>query len=644
LAFSEKDKMKILVISNNLNRASFRQRIGIYLDILRKNGMEYEVTKLPSNYFARRKLFKRGADFDAVFLHKKCLNSYDAYWLKRYSRKLIYDLDDAVMYSTQAPASDRTSHFKLFRRTASLADMIIAGNSYLAEHARKFNSNVRILPTGLDVGAYKAKVNRENDDKVRLIWIGSRSTLRYLIEIRSALEEIGSRFGNVVLRIVCDEFFDLEHMRVEKHPWSLETQAIDLVASDIGLAPLPNDRFTRGKCGFKILQYAAAGLPAVTSPVGVNSDYVQDGVTGFLAADTRQWVERVTQLIEDRQLRKNMGVAARKWVKNFDSEVLGKRLCDFICSCIRPTATKRYERSTVELAQATPTVSICIPTYNRRDYLRETLDSVLAQTYKDYEIVIVDDGSTDGTEDMIKELGIPVTYHWQENSGDAAARNKLVELARGEYISFIDSDDLLLPDAIERMVEVMKSERGDIVVYGSYLRIDQDGKIYGRCKRKLYSGDITKRLFQTIFVHCCGSMLPKKLLDGSIAFDTALKVCSDYDFWLCLSLDNRFIALPEPTFKRRRHPDNLSGPSFENCLTELRVLERFYFEKDGKKAVPEKIAMKVFSKEGRRTGRSAIREGTREQACELLWQSFTRYPNFKSLIHWVRAMLMGVPE
>ena len=630
--------MTLFVISNNPNRASFRQRIGIYIDILRTNGIECEVAKLPSGASARRKLFELAAGFDAVFLHKKGLNPLDAFWLSRYSKKIIYDFDDAIMYSPKTPDSDRTSHFRLFKRTAKLADMVIAGNSYLAEHAQKFNSNVKVLPTGLKVSNYKIDCPPKNDGKIRLVWIGSRSTLKYLAGIKPALEELGSRIDNVILRIVCDEFFDLEHMQVEKHPWSLETQAVDLATSDIGLAPLPDNRFTRGKCGFKILQYAAAGLPALTSPVGVNSNYVQDGLTGFLAADTREWVDRIIQLVENPRLRKSMGLAAREWVAKFDVAVLGKQFCDIIGSCIRQSSLEGYPRSIVKSIKPKPTVSICIPTYNRKDYLRETLDSVLAQTYKDYEIVIVDDGSTDGTEDMIKELGVPVTYYWQENCGDAAARNKLIELAQGQYISFIDSDDLLLPDAIERMIKVIEAETEDVIVYGSYFRIDQNGKVFGRCKRKLYSGNITKHLFQTIFVHCCGSMFPKKLLDASEVFDTSLKVCSDYDLWLRLSMRYRFIALADPTFKRRRHPTNLAIASFKNCLTEFRVLERFYYEKGGSEFVPQKIAMKVLSKEGCRAGRCAIKERLYDQACQVLSQSFRRHPNVKSLLRWTRAV------
>lgn len=272
-------------------------------------------------------------------------------------------------------------------------------------------------------------------------------------------------------------------------------------------------------------------------------------------------------------------------------------------------------------------VSICIPTYNRKDYLKETLDSVFAQTYRDYEVVVLDDGSTDGTEEMIKTMDYKVRYYWQQNAGDAAARNRLIELAGGKFITFIDSDDLLMPDAVERMMKVMEAEGGDIVVYGPYLRIDENGNVYGRCKRKLHSGHITKYLFQNILVHSCGSMFPRNILQEAGGFDETLAVCSDYDLWLRLSLKYRFIALPQPTFKRRRHPGNLSEFSFANRKIELEVLENFYYKGGGKEVIPKYRAMKRISQEGYRSAICAIKEGLYDQGRQLLAQSFRRYPS-----------------
>jgi len=636
--------MEVLVIISNPKRASYRQRIAIHLDKLHSHKIDCTVIKLPSGPLTRRKLFQKTADYDCVILHKKALNYLNAIWLRRYGRKIIYDFDDAIMYDPGNPEKPSFKRLKAFQRTVSLADMVIAGNSYLAEHAMKFNRNVRILPTGLDTKPYLMHTEPKKENNIRLVWIGSRSTLRYLADIKPALEEIGTRFDNVVLRIICDHFFDLKNIKVEKHEWSLKTQVSDLISGDIGLAPLPDNKFTQGKCGFKILQYAAAGLPIVTSPVGVNSEYVINGKTGFQASSIPQWIDKITVLIENAELRKKMGATGRVNVEKYDVDVIGDELYGLLEKCLAIKVldkSDKIEASETVLDKKSPSykykVSICVPTYNRKKYLKETIDSILAQTYKDYEIIVVDDGSTDGTEDILKGLNVPVRYYWQENSGDAAARNKLIELAQGQYISFIDSDDLLMPNAIEKMVEVMEAEGGDVIVYGSYFRIDKDGKIYGRCKRRLYSGSITQHLFETILVHACGSLFPTRILRESPAFDTSLRICSDYELWLRLSMKYRFIALPYPTFKRRRHSSNLSKASLENSLIELQVVDQFYNNNGGKQLIPKAIASKVLSRKKCRAGRYAAREGLYDQACKLLIQSFQEHPNLKSLIYLARA-------
>ena len=617
--------------------------MAIHLDTLHANGVDCKIAKLPSGPFARRKLFQQAAEYDCVILHKKALNYLNAVWLRRYSKKIVYDFDDAIMYDASKPDKPSLKRQKAFQRTVSLADLVIAGNDYLAEHAMKFNKNVEVLPTGLDTKPYTIETATRNDNKIRLVWIGSRSTLRYLAEIKPALEEIGSRFDNVVLRIICDHFFDLHNMQVEKREWSIKTQIPDLITSDIGLAPLPDNRFTRGKCGFKILQYAAASLPIVTSPVGVNLEYVRDGITGFQASSFPEWTDKITELIRNAELRKQMGTLARDNVEKYDIDIIGKNLYNMLDKYVTKEIPGTSEFPEIPSQQTSGpykyNVSICIPTYNRREYLKETIDSILEQTYKDFEIVVVDDGSTDGTEDMLKKLDVPVTYFWQPNSGDAAARNKLIELARGKYISFIDSDDLLMPDAIERMIRIMEAENGDVIVYGSYFRIDRNGKIYGRCKRRLYSGIITKHLFETILVHACGSMFPTRVLRESPAFDKSLHICSDYDLWLRLSMKYRFIALPEPTFKRRRHSTNLSKASLENCLIEFQVVNRFYHNNGGKQLIPKEVAAKVLSRKKCRAGRYAVKEGLYDQACKLLGESFQEYPNFKSAIYLASAKI-----
>lgn len=286
-----------------------------------------------------------------------------------------------------------------------------------------------------------------------------------------------------------------------------------------------------------------------------------------------------------------------------------------------------------------PTVSICIPTYNRKDYLKETLDSVFDQTYKDYEVVVVDDGSTDSTEEMIRDAGYKLRYYWVEHAGQAAARNKLVELARGQYITFVDSDDLLFPDTVQRLMVVIDSYGPDVFAYGFYTAVDENGNDLSRKQRKLPSGNIVTELFEFIHVHSCGTMCSKRLFEEIGGFDTSLKRCSVYKLLLKLSLKYKFIPVESPTYKKRRHSGNLSDRLFANCKIEFDVLEDFYFNGGGKETIPQRRAMKRLSKEEYRAGRCAIREELYDEACQFLSQSFRRDPNIKSLIHWIRTII-----
>jgi len=328
--------IRLLVITNNnsLDQPSFRQRIAIYLDLLRKRGIDCQVARLPRDALERRALFASARCFEGVLLHRKLLTAWDAFWLRRLAGTVIYDFDDAIMYSDRQDGRICRIRSHRFRRAVALSRLVIAGNEYLAEHARRYNAHVEILPTGLDVGAYPVPTPRAQDGTVRLVWIGGGRVLKHLRGIVPALEELGHRFPQVRLRIISSEFLSLQSMPVEQRPWSRETEVANLATSDIGLAPLADDPFARGKCGFKILQYQAAGLPVVASPIGVNERYVRNGATGFLVRDLSQWVDRVAALIEDPDLRTTLGRAGRRDVEKFDVNILGERFCRLIRECL----------------------------------------------------------------------------------------------------------------------------------------------------------------------------------------------------------------------------------------------------------------------------------------------------------------------
>lgn len=269
-----------------------------------------------------------------------------------------------------------------------------------------------------------------------------------------------------------------------------------------------------------------------------------------------------------------------------------------------------------------PTISVCIPTYNRKDYLKETLESVFRQTYKDYEVIVLDDGSTDGTEEMIKDMEFPVRYCWQENRGDAGAKNAAIKMAKGQYVSLLDSDDLLFDDALARLISKIDGQE-DRIAYGPYIRVDENGKYLGCDKRRQYSGQITKELFQNIFVHPNGSLFPRDIFLKGAGFDETLPVCSDYSLFLDLSIKYEFVALSKPTFKHRRHRSNISEYNYRNHMIELKLLEDFYLNKGGKQKMSQELAFKRLAKQAYRAGKCAVNKKNYLHANDILKKSLS---------------------
>lgn len=326
--------MRLLVITNNPETAGFRHRIGVYLSLLRDHGLHCELAPLPAGEWRRWQLFRHAASFDGVLVHKKKFSWWDALWLRRHSRRLIYTFDDAIMIKDRRPEVYSRSHFVPFRRMARLADLIIVGSSYLAERARPFNARVEVLPLGLPVEDYGMAACPPGDGNIRLVWIGSRSTLGYLNGVAGVMKEIGARFPQAVLRLISDEFVDVPGIPVEKVVWSLENRRTGLATSDIGLAPMPDDSFTRGKCTFKVLEYSASGLPVIASAVGTNVEHVVDGVTGFLVTKSDEWLGHAARLVEDADLRRRMGAQGRMQAARYDAQLIGPRLAAILRQCL----------------------------------------------------------------------------------------------------------------------------------------------------------------------------------------------------------------------------------------------------------------------------------------------------------------------
>ena len=196
--------------------------------------------------------------------------------------------------------------------------MVIAGNSFLEQQAKeKKASKVVHLPTTIDHHRYSVKPNWNGKETVTLGWLGSPSTLKYLERILPALREVARQHPHVQLKVVSSVFPQENQLNVVQKRWSEEDEEKDLHSFDIGLAPLDEDPWCEGKCGLKLLQYMACGLPSVSSPFGGQKEIVQDGVNGYLAKDPKGWIEKVTHLITHPDERIRLGLALSVFLQTF---------------------------------------------------------------------------------------------------------------------------------------------------------------------------------------------------------------------------------------------------------------------------------------------------------------------------------------
>ena len=256
------------------------------------------------------------ARYDMVFIHREAtpVGPPVFEWMiaKVFRKKIIYDFDDAIWLTDNTSESALEKMIRWRSKVASICKwsfVVSCGNDYLCDYARRFNSNVVLNPTTIDTSYHKPIEKTYNNDVV-IGWTGSHSTLKYIDEVVPALQKI-SGFTFV---IISDSKISIP-VPSRNVKWKKETEIEDLAQFDIGIMPLPNDEWSKGKCGFKALQYMAMEIPTVVSPVGVNTKIVTDGVDGFICNTTAEWITALEKLIKDPQLRKKLGAAGRKKVE-----------------------------------------------------------------------------------------------------------------------------------------------------------------------------------------------------------------------------------------------------------------------------------------------------------------------------------------
>jgi len=305
--------MEIAFLTSRLDKPSTKFRVRSYLPLLAKEGIKSKVLPLSGKTVSRWKTFHFLNQYDVAFIQKKLFFPWELIFIRHRSKKLLYDFDDAVMFKKgerMDPANPIRR--KRFERTIRLCDWVIAGNSYLQNEARIFSDRVSVLPTPVDTEKYFPREQNSRRKEVTIGWLGSKSTVNYLKPLIPVFSELEARFPQVSLKLVSDNFPEMEGLRAVKKIWKKDEEIQDLQSFDIGIMPLPDDPWTKGKCGFKLLQYQAAGLPVICSPVGVNSEFVTEGINGYLATSPQEWVDKLSWLIASLELRVRMGKMGRE--------------------------------------------------------------------------------------------------------------------------------------------------------------------------------------------------------------------------------------------------------------------------------------------------------------------------------------------
>lgn len=333
----------LFIASHRKDRApGQRFRFEQYFNFLEQNGFHCELSYIisegddkilysPGNYFNKCGIALKAAfirlrniiqkdKYDIIFIFREGYLTGTTFFenlLAKSRAKIVFDFDDAIWHLDVSEANRSMGWLKNPGKTAkliSISDMVFAGNEYLADYARHHNDNVVIIPTTIDTDEYAPVPFREKYP-VCIGWSGSITTIRHFETAIPVLKRLKAAFGDkIIFKVIGDRSYRNHDLGITGIPWTKEDELKELGEIDIGIMPLPDDEWAKGKCGLKGLQYMALNIATVMSPVGVNTEIIKDGINGMLASDENEWFEKLSQLIENPQLRKNLADAGRKTV------------------------------------------------------------------------------------------------------------------------------------------------------------------------------------------------------------------------------------------------------------------------------------------------------------------------------------------
>ncbi len=325
-----------MFIGRSSDLASTRIRAANLIEPLARRGVHAELYILPKSLSARLKLFQKCKTYDVVILQKKLLSPILFFFLRRASRYLVYDFDDAVFFRDafgsriDDPEWFSKSRWRRFKTTAKAVDIVLAGNNYLESYAQKYNNNVAILPSSVPLNNIPTRDNFPDNPKPVVGWVGSRTTMKYIFSIESILANVASVYP-FELRIISDTPCSISSLPCHHIFWNLDRQDQEIAHFDIGIMPLSDDPWAKGKCAYKLLQCMAAEVPFVASAVGMNVEVTCGNTTGFAVKSDREFVNCLVKLLRDKALRRRMGKAGRALVERFyTTEVISEKLAQLI--------------------------------------------------------------------------------------------------------------------------------------------------------------------------------------------------------------------------------------------------------------------------------------------------------------------------
>ena len=325
---------RVLFLGKDATHPSARARVLNLLPDLRREGIDGTWMAYPAGLLKKIQLRMVCRPFDVVMIQRKLPSTLETALLRRWTKRLVYDFDDAVYYKTDsADTFDSKVRAMKFRYLVKRVDAVIAGNTVLADYARQFNDRVHVVPTAVETRQVATKQYGAPDPTTIIGWVGVPKNLRHLQLLTATFQRLASQ-RRIQVRILSKYGIEMPGVDVKTIPWRLDTQEKEIAAFDIGVMPLPDNQCTRGKCGYKALQYMAAAVPAVVSDVGSNRQIMKDGEEGFVAKTIEDFYRPLAMLIDDPALRASMGMAGRKRVEQqFAVPVVAKQVAGILLAC-----------------------------------------------------------------------------------------------------------------------------------------------------------------------------------------------------------------------------------------------------------------------------------------------------------------------